>query len=79
MPLELTDEERAAYVAIAKAHTDAGVIAFDAYLAGMRAGIKRAAMIADDVTWDSEYHDMWHVGFDAAAKACVAAIRALLK
>jgi len=49
------------------------------YRAGLAAGIERAAMIADDVTWDSEYHDMWHVGFDAAAKACAAAIKALLK
>ena len=76
MPLELTDED-STYLDSKQFDSSASVEAI--YLAGMRAGIKRAAMIADDVTWDSEYHDMWHVGFDAAAKACAAAIRALLK
>jgi len=75
--MELTDEDRAAIAIIRDGANPDN--AFAIYLAGMRAGIKRAAMIADDVTWDSEYHDMWHVGFDAAAKACAAAIRALLK
>ena len=84
----LTDEDRRRINEIADTRGDTGYQLFweRIYLAGKRAGntegfnegLERAAQYCeDDATWDSEHHDMWYVGFEAACQDCAAAIRAL--
>jgi hypothetical protein len=79
MPLNLTDADRAAIAAawVGAAFGNGGARAIQAcaeatYLAGLRAGIERAAKVCENVA-----NDLDSDGFDACMD-CYRAIRALL-
>jgi len=79
----LTDEDRAAINVIRNVWGASGregsfKLHERLYSAGLNAGLERAARYCrDEATWDSEHHDMWYVGFNAACEECAAGISEL--
>ena len=73
--IHLTDDDREAIKLEMYAHDAPEAL----YLAGMIAGLERAAKVCEEVTWIEERHDKWHEGYNDACEACADAIRALGK